>query len=135
MPTETDLSGFEGEVTTPTLHGGEAYAWTLVAASAVKNTGRFGRGRHATKRLGMLETTGHIDFFMRKGAAGTAPGIYDTAVDGSALTLQVAEDCTYGMTAVFSRASLGVAFADPAIPYGWDYEANGTVTETWDEGP
>lgn len=131
---EQDVSGFDGDVTMPTVHGGEAFAWSLRSSTAVKNTSRYGGGRFAKKRGGMIEATGHVDVFLRMDAANTSPGAFDTVPDGSAITLQAATGCTYGGSAVFTNFTLDHTFADPAVAAGWDFEFNGTVTETWDEG-
>lgn len=130
----TDISGFDGDATLPNIHGGEAFAWSLRSATAVKNTSRYNGGRFAKKRGGMIEVTGHVDIFLRQGSANDAPGAFDTVPDGSAITLQAATGCTYGGTAVFTNFTVDHTFGDPAVAAGWDIEFNGTVTETWAEG-
>lgn len=130
---ELDVSGFDGDVAMPAAHGGEAFSWSIRSATAVKNVSRYGGGRFAKKRGGMIEPSGHIDLFLRQNAAATAPGLFDTAIDGATLTLTAATGCTYSGTAVFTNGTIDHAFADPAVAYGWDWEGNGTWTETWDE--
>jgi hypothetical protein len=127
---ETDLSGFNGDVTLPSGHGGEAFAWTLNSTMNKKDVSRYGGNRFAQKRGGIIEITGTISVRMRMGAANTAPGLTAPAADGSLLTLTAETGCTYSGTALFD-GSINHSFTDPAIDMTYNFEFTGTVTETW----
>jgi hypothetical protein len=94
----TDISGFNGSVTMPSGHGGDAFAWTLRANMRTKDVSRYGGGRIAKKRGGLIDVDGTISLFLRKGAAGTAPGIGTQAADGVALTLTADTGCSYAQS-------------------------------------
>jgi hypothetical protein len=125
-----DLSGFNGNVTLPSTHGGAPIAWSLRAVQRKKDISRYGGNRFATQRGGIIDFTGTIRVALRKGAASTAPGATALEADGAALTLTAETGCTYSGTALMDF-SMDHANDDPAIEGTYDYVFTGTVTETW----
>lgn len=128
---ETDLSGFNGDVTLPAAHGGEANGFTVRRAMATKDTSRYGGTRFTKARGGMITISGIINIFLRMGAAGTSPGIVTPGVDGAALTLTLETGCTLTGTALFPDLDINHQFGDPAIEGSHGYVFNGDVTEAW----
>ncbi len=126
---ELDISGFDGAVTL-TGHGGKAYAWTMAAVQRKKDVGRYGGTRFGKIRGGVLDISGVISVFLRKGAAGVAPGVATLEVDGAALVLTASTGCTYTGTAVIDF-TMAHSFGDPAIEGTYPYTFNGDVTEAW----
>lgn len=127
---ESDLSGFNGNVTLPTSHGGKPIAWTMRAVQRKKDISRYGGNRFATQRGGIIDFTGTIQVALRKSAANTAPGATALEADGAALTLAAETGCSYAGTALMDF-SMNHSNSDPAIEGTYDYVFSGTVTETW----
>lgn len=130
---ESDLSGYLGDVTLPTNHGGEAKGFSIRSTSAKKDVSRYGGSRFTKIRGGSLTVSGQIMFFLRAGAANTSPGLTDPDPDGATLTLTAFTGCTYSGTALFD-ASFDHDFNDPAIEGVYDYQFNGDVAESWASG-
>jgi membrane-associated phospholipid phosphatase len=130
---EEDISGHDGNVSMPSDHGGDAFSWSLSSVMRTKDTSRYGGGRGSTHRGGLIDTDGNIGFFLRKGAANTAPGLGSQAVDGVSVTLTAASSCTYVGTFLFVNGTINHLFADPAIAGTWSIKANGLPSETWAE--
>jgi hypothetical protein len=131
---ETDLSGFNGDVTLPSAHGGEAKGFTVNRTMDDKDTSRYGGTRFAKFRGGKITISGDISVFLRMGAAGTEPGFTTPGVDGASLTLQLETGCTLVGTALFSTLNVNHEMGDPAIEGTHGYKFNGDVNETWAEG-
>lgn len=127
----SDLSGFNGGVTLPSGHGGDARGFTVNRSMNDKDVSRYGGDRFSKFRGGTITVTGDINVFLRKGAAGTPPGITTPSADGAALTLTLEVGCMLSGTALFSGFNSTHAFADPAIEATHSYKFNGTITETW----
>src|SRR4051812_7348067 len=98
---QVDLSGFNGSVTLPTAHGGQAKGFTIRRSASKKNTGRYGSGRFSQGRLGVVTISGDINVFLRMGASNTSPGVVAPAADGSSLTLTLETGCSLSGTALF----------------------------------
>lgn len=126
-----DISGFNGSVTLPAGHGGDAKGFTLRRSMNDKDVSRYGGTRFSKFRGGALTLTGDISIFLRMGAAGTPPGIVTPVVDGSALTLTFETGCTLVGTALFGDFNSTHTFADPAVEATHGYKFTGDVTETW----
>lgn len=132
---ETDLSGFNGDVTLPAGHGGEARGFTIRRTMNTKPTNRYGGGdRFERARGGTINISGDINIFMRMGAASTSPGIVDPSPDGASLTLTLETGCLLSGTALFPEFNTTHEFTDPAIEATYGYQFTGAVTETWAEG-
>jgi hypothetical protein len=126
-----DISGFNGAVTMPTGHGGQAKGFTVRRTMNTKNTMRYGGDRFARARGGIINITGDINIFLRMGAAGMAPGIVTPTPDGASLTLQFEVGCTLSGTAIFPDWNSTHAFEDPAVEATLSYTFNSVVVETW----
>lgn len=127
----TDLSGFSGSVSLPSGHGGEASGFTVRRTMNMKPTNRYGADRFARARGGIIAVSGDITIFLRKGAAGTSPGIVTPAADGAALTLTLDTGCTLSGQALFPDLNVDHRFEDPAIEGNYTYQFTGVVTEAW----
>lgn len=127
----SDLSGFNGSVTLPSGHGGDAFGFTVNRTMNDKDVSRYGGTRFAMFRGGTFIISGDIRTFMRKSAANTAPGVVSPAADGASLTLTLETGCSFSGTALFSTFSANHTFTDPAIEATHGYKFTGTVTETW----
>lgn len=128
---ESDLSGFNGDVTLPSGHGGDARGFTLRRSMNTKEVHRYGGDRFGRFRGGILTLSGDITVFLRKGAAGTSPGIVNPAADGASLTLTLETGCTLVGTALFPDLSITHDFTDPAIEGTHSFTFTGSVAETW----
>jgi hypothetical protein len=130
-----DLSGFNGSVTLPTTHGGDARGFTMNRAMTSKEVSRYGGDRGARFRGGMITISGQINIFLRKGAAATSPGIVTgstvPAPDGAALVLTFEVGCTLTGTALFEGLDVNHQFTDPAIEGTHTYKFTGLPTEVW----
>jgi len=126
---ELDISGFDGDVAL-TGHGGEAYAWTLASTLRKKDVSRYGGTRFAKQRGGVIDMSGVISVFLRKGATGNAPNATASAVDGAALVLTAMTGCTYTGTAIVDF-TMNHNFGDPAIEGTYPFVFTGDVTEAW----
>lgn len=131
---ERDISGFNGDVTLPSSHGGDPYAWTISVSHRDKETSRYGGDRFVKRRGGLIDPSGTISVFLRMDAASTGPGAMDPVPDGSALTLTAEVGCTYAGTAII-EFNMSHAFADPAVEGTYNWRGNGAWAEVWDETP
>ena len=131
---ESDLSGFNGDVTLPAGHGGEARGFSINRTMVDKEVSRYGGDRFSKFRGGMLTLTGTIAVFLRMGAASTTPNFVAPDADGAALTLTFETGCTLVGTAIFSTLDVAHAFADPAIEGTHGFKFTGVVTEAWATG-
>lgn len=129
----SDVSGLNGSVTLPSGHGGQASAWTMRAVQRKKDVSRYGGGRGAKSRGGLVDTTGTIRFFARKGTAGDLMGVTNLEADGAALVLTADTNCLVSGTALLDL-SYDNAFTDPATEGTYDYTMNGVVAESWAGG-
>lgn len=132
---EADISGFDGSVTLPSGHGGQAKGFTMNRTMTDKDVSRYGGDRGARFRGGMITISGDINIFLRKGAAGTSPGIVTGATvpapDGAALVLTFSTGCTLTGTALFPTLNINHAFNDPAIEGTHGYKFTGLPSEVW----
>lgn len=128
---ETDVSGFDGDVAL-TGHGGEARAFTLSVVQRKKDVSRYGNSRYGRSRGGILDLSGVISFFFRKGGAGNAPNTDTLEVDGAALVLTAATGCTLTGVAIIDM-TMNHDFRDPAIEGTYPFVFTGDVAEAWAE--
>jgi hypothetical protein len=128
----SDVSGLNGNVAL-TGHGGQATAWTARGVQRKKDVSRYGGGRGAKSRGGLVDTTGTIRFFARKGTAGDLMNFTNLEQDGTALVLTADTSCTLSCTALID-VDYTNDFSDPATEGTYDWTANGTVTESWAGG-
>ena len=126
----SDINGQNGSVTLPALHGGQAFAFTLRATQAKKSVNRYGDGRFVVKRGGLIEITGDVSVYLRKGATGTPINAVGLLATGSSLTLTFDTGCTIAGTALFDFNATH-RFDDPANEATYPFEFTGTVTEVW----
>jgi hypothetical protein len=128
---ELDISGFDGDAVI-TGHGGEAYAWSLNVTQRKKDVSRYGNSRYARQRAGILDLSGVISVFLRKGGAGNAPATDALEPDGAALVLTASTGCTFTGTAILDF-TMNHRFDDPAIEGTYPFVFTGDVTEAWAE--
>jgi hypothetical protein len=132
MAGPADLSGFNGSVTLPTIHGGAAAGFSVRRNMNTKETDRYGAGdRFGRERGGIFRLSGDIRVFLRMGAPNTSPGFVTPTPDGSSLTLTLETGCTLSGTALFPDLNVDHAFGDPAIEGTHAYRFTGVVVETW----
>jgi hypothetical protein len=126
----SDINGQNGSVTLPSRHGGQAFAFTVRSTQAKKQVNRYGDGRFVVKRGGLIEITGEVSVFMRRGATGTAVNSTTLSATGDSLVLTFDTGCTIGGTALFDFNATH-RFDDPANEATYPFEFTGTVTEAW----
>lgn len=128
---QTFLSGHDGSVTMPSMHGGKAVRWSLGVEMTVKDISGYGDGRFRKSRGGLLGFSGEIACIAHKGTTLSSPNLTGISIDGVTLTLTSDTGCAHSGTALFTRAGLQHAHEDPAIPILYNYQFTGTVSESW----
>lgn len=127
---QTLISGHDGSVTLPGMHGGKAVRFSIGSQMTRKDITGYGDGRFRKFRGGLLQVGGEIAVLARKGTTAEPINLTSPSIDGVTLTLTSDTGCAHSGTALFD-VSLQHSVDDPAIPVIYNYVFNGTVSESW----
>lgn len=125
------ISGHDGSVTMPSMHGGKAVRFTLNSEMTNKDISGYGDGRFRKFRGGLLRLSGEIACLAIKGTTLAAVNMTAPSIDGVTLTTTSDTGCAHAGTALFTNIGLQHAHEDPAVPIVYQFTYTGTVSESW----
>lgn len=128
---ESLISGHDGSVTLPSMHGGKAISWELGYSMANKDISGYGDGRFTKHRGGILTFDGTINILLKQGATATPMNLTAASIDGATLTLTSMTGCAHSGTALFTNGRIQHAHNDPAVGGSYTFRFTSTVTEVW----
>jgi hypothetical protein len=127
------VGGKNGAVSFLAAHGADFASWGMRFAQPVDDDTSYSDTGNGSSHAGSGTNDYNLSAagFLKKGAAGSAPGFDSVSATGGAVTVTADTGCTFAATFILTGGSIDHGKRRGAIPVSYEGTNDGNLTEVW----